>query len=59
MMEIMLLYDYFCEFVIYYFDLLGGKDFEIVFCNGQYRVYWKNCLFGLGVYKVLYDIRFL
>lgn len=41
MMEIMLSHDYLRELAIHYPDLLGGKDFETVLCNGQYRAYRK------------------
>ena len=58
MMEIMLSHDYLRELAIHYPDLLGGKDFETVLCDGQYRAYRKNRPFGPGVYKALHDIRF-
>lgn len=57
MMEIMLSHDYLRELAIHYPDLLGGKDFETVLCNGLYRAYRKNRPFGPGVYKALHDIR--
>lgn len=41
MMEIMLSHDYLRELAIHYPDLLGGKDFETVLCNGLYRAYRK------------------